>query len=174
MRIVERSDPWAIPFPSYRPLFDCYYRGRLTCLSYVLTVSTFFNKLIFLVGGSITLNSSDPFSAPLIDPALLKSDFDLEVMKYSIRSAQRFVSSPVWKDYIIAPLNGAQNTTMVGTDEELEAYIRANGGTVFHPVGTASMAPANAQWGVVDPDLRVKGLSGLRVVDVSVLVSFWI
>ncbi|KAF5346542.1 hypothetical protein D9756_010032 [Leucocoprinus leucothites] len=119
--------------------------------------------------GSIRLNTSDPFSAPLIDPGLLNTPLDFEIIKYSIRSAQRFLSGRAWKDYIIAPLNGLDNTTMVGTDEELGEYVRANTATIFHPVGTASMAPVDADWGVVDPDLRVKGVSGLRVVDASVL-----
>ena len=43
--------------------------------------------------------------------------------------------------------------------------------TIFHPTGTSSMSPVGANWGVVDPDLRVKGVSGLRVADLSVLVS---
>jgi choline dehydrogenase len=43
---------------------------------------------------------------------------------------------------------------------------------VFHPTGTAAMSPKGAHWGVVDPDLKVKGVEGLRIVDGSVLVSW--
>jgi choline dehydrogenase-like flavoprotein len=43
---------------------------------------------------------------------------------------------------------------------------------VFHPTGTAAMSPKGADWGVVDPDLKVKGVEGLRIVDGSVLVSW--
>jgi choline dehydrogenase-like flavoprotein len=71
----------------------------------------------------------------------------------------------------MAPFDGLNNTTMAGTDEELDEYVRANSATIFHPVGTAAMSPKGAEWGVVDPDLKVKGVKGLRVVDASVLVS---
>jgi choline dehydrogenase-like flavoprotein len=57
------------------------------------------------------------------------------------------------------------------TDAEIDDFIRESGGSVFHPAGTASMSPKGATWGVVDPNLNVKGLSGLRVVDLSVAVS---
>nr|GAT44749.1 aryl-alcohol oxidase-like protein [Mycena chlorophos] len=55
------------------------------------------------------------------------------------------------------------------SDEDIEAYVRANAVPNGHLVGTASMSPVGASWGVVDPDLRVKGVEGLRVVDSSVL-----
>ncbi|KAJ7693354.1 aryl-alcohol oxidase-like protein [Mycena rosella] len=113
--------------------------------------------------GSITLNSSDPFASPLIDPALLSSDFDLFVMREAVKSVQRFVAARAWDGYIIASLiNGT-------TDAELDAYIRSESSSEYHPVGTAAMSPWGARYGVVDPDLRVKGLTGLRVVDASVL-----
>ncbi|KAF5364040.1 hypothetical protein D9756_001004 [Leucocoprinus leucothites] len=119
--------------------------------------------------GSVTISSSDPLKAPLIDPGLLTDDIDMDVMKYAVRSAQKFVTGPAWKDYIVGPVNGQADTTMTGTDAQLEQYIRQNSVTVFHPTGTASMSPVGAQWGVVDPDLKVKGVSGLRIADLSVL-----
>jgi hypothetical protein len=122
----------------------------------------------------VAINTSDPFAAPLINPNLLGTDFDFEVMKFAIRSAQRFAAGPAWTDYIIAPFDGVDNTTMAGTDEELGEYVRANTATIFHPVGTTAMSPVGADWGVVDPDLRVKGVSGLRVVDAGVLVRIYI
>ncbi|TFK33728.1 aryl-alcohol-oxidase from pleurotus Eryingii [Crucibulum laeve] len=116
--------------------------------------------------GSVTLATSNPFDSPLIDPGYLTSEFDLFTMKSAVRSAQRFLSAPIWNGYIIAPVNGLENTT---TDAGLEAYIRANTVTIFHPVGTAAMSPRGSSHGVVDPDLLVKGVVGLRVVDLSVL-----
>lgn len=50
--------------------------------------------------------------------------------------------------------------------------MRAGASSVFHPTGTAAMSPKGADWGVVDPDLKVKGVEGLRIVDGSVLVSW--
>lgn len=88
-------------------------------------------------------------------------------MREAIRSVKRFVSAPAWDGYIIAPTGGLENTD---TDDELNSYIRDNAADFFHPVGTASMSARNAQNGVVDPDLLVKGVAGLRVVDASILV----
>ncbi|KAJ3569077.1 hypothetical protein NP233_g5293 [Leucocoprinus birnbaumii] len=136
-------------------------------------VGSFFNVITVVVSpisrGYVTLDPSNPTGPPLINPGFLNSDFDFEVMKYAVRSAQRFVAGPAWSDYIVAPYPGSNNTTMVGTDAQLGEYIRENTDTIWHPVATASMSPVGADWGVVDPDLRVKGISGLRIADLSVL-----
>ena len=60
---------------------------------------------------------------------------------------------------------------MTASDEELESYITRNTETLYHPSCTARMAPRDVPWGVVDPDLLVKGVTGLRIVDASVFVS---
>ena len=73
-----------------------------------------------------------------------------------------------WDGYIVGPIPPLVNTS---TDAELEAYVRAGGLSVYHPTGTAAMSPKGVHWGVVDPDLKVKGVEGLRIVDGSVLVS---
>ncbi|KAJ7457809.1 aryl-alcohol-oxidase from pleurotus Eryingii [Mycena latifolia] len=114
--------------------------------------------------GAVTLNSSDPLEAPLIDPNFLDSELDFFLLRESVRSAMRFAAAPVWGDYILSPVNFNGNIT----DPDLDKYIRNNAGPVYHPVGTASMSPQGASYGVVDPDLRVKGLAGLRVVDASI------
>ena len=84
-----------------------------------------------------------------------------------MKSARRFLTASPWKDYIIAPFG--EGATL-NTDADFEAFVRANTGSVFHPVSTAAMAPKNSPNGVVNPDLTVKGISGLRIVDASVLV----
>ena len=60
--------------------------------------------------------------------------------------------------------------SVTDTDDELDDYIRQGAVSFFHPVATAAMSPVGAGWGVVDPDLRVKGVLGLRVVDAAVAV----
>ena len=114
----------------------------------------------------MTLNSSNPFASPIIDAGLLASPTDLAVIVESLKTTRRFLSAPAWKNYIIAPFGTAENLT---TDADFETFARANTGTVFHPVGTAAMAPKNAKpgVGVVNSDLTVRGVSGLRVVDAS-------
>ncbi|KAG6844222.1 hypothetical protein H0H87_008700 [Tephrocybe sp. NHM501043] len=115
------------------------------------------------LGGSVTINSSNPLDPPVIDLGLLTSDFDTFIMREAIRSARRFVAAPAWADYTISRVSNAT------TDAELDLYIRSNVNTIFHAVGTAAMSPKGARHGVVDPDLRVKGVGGLRIMDASVL-----
>lgn len=113
----------------------------------------------------MTINSSDPFAAPLIDPGLLSNKVDIVVVREAIRSARRFLTASAWDGFLLE----AENTA--NTDDELDEYIRNNAVSFFHPVATAAMSPVGADWGVVDPDLKVKGVVGLRVVDAAVAVS---
>lgn len=85
-----------------------------------------------------------------------------------MKAIKRFVAAKAWNGYVIAPVGALANAN---TDAQIEAYVRANGATVFHATGTASMSPKGAKWGVVDPDLKVKGVEGLRIADGSILVS---
>ncbi|KAJ7510648.1 aryl-alcohol oxidase [Mycena galericulata] len=116
--------------------------------------------------GALTLNSANPFDQPNINPNLLGSEFDLFVMVEAVTAARDFVKAKAWDGYVIGEFEDLAAAT---TKAKLEAYIKANAGTVFHPVGTASMSPRCAPFGVVDPDLVVKGISGLRIVDASIL-----
>ncbi|KAK7688490.1 hypothetical protein QCA50_008028 [Cerrena zonata] len=115
--------------------------------------------------GSVTINSSDPFAAPLIDPGLLTNKIDIVVVREAIRSARRFLTASAWDGYLLEAMNTAE------TDDELDEYIRQEAVSFFHPVATAAMSPVGADWGVVDPDLKVKGVVGLRVVDAAVAPS---
>ncbi|KAJ7141349.1 alcohol oxidase [Mycena epipterygia] len=115
--------------------------------------------------GAVTLNSNDPLSAPDINPNLLGTDVDMGIMREALKSTMRFASAPAWGGYVISSVG----VSLSSTDDELNTYIRANSRTIFHPAGGASMSPKGATWGVVDPDLLVKGLTGLRIVDLSVV-----
>lgn len=117
--------------------------------------------------GSITLNSSSPWASPLIDPGLFTAPFDVQAMLYAIKSARAFMQSAPWAGIVLG------RTGTVGeaeSDDEIIAAARASASSIFHPTSTARMSPANADFGVVDPQLRVKGVTGLRVVDASVFV----
>ncbi|KAI4522161.1 alcohol oxidase, partial [Schizophyllum commune Loenen D] len=113
--------------------------------------------------GFITINSSDPFAAPLIDPRLLSEPIDLLMVREGIKVGQQFVQAEAWEGYFVKALQDLE------TDEEIEEYVRENTVSFFHPVATAAMSPADADWGVVTPDLLVKGVKGLRIVDASVV-----
>ncbi|KAG6833033.1 hypothetical protein H0H87_012044 [Tephrocybe sp. NHM501043] len=117
--------------------------------------------------GSIKLRSNNPFDSPIIDPALLKTDFDKTTMREAVKAARKFVTAPAWSDYVIAQIGAFAG---VETDAQIDAYVAANAGTIFHPVGTAAMSPKGANTGVTDPDMRLKKVVGVRVVDASVFV----
>ncbi|KAK7441391.1 hypothetical protein VKT23_016639 [Stygiomarasmius scandens] len=132
----------------------------------------FFTVAVNLVSpearGSVTLNTSQisPFDLPIINPNMLSTEFDRVVLREGIKSAFQFTAAPVFSDYILS-VSGALNGTV--TDAAIDAQIQAGTGTGNHPVGTASMSAKNSDWGVVDPDLKVKGLNGIRIVDASIL-----
>ncbi|KAJ7143659.1 aryl-alcohol oxidase [Mycena filopes] len=115
--------------------------------------------------GSITINSSDPLAPPLIDLGMLTSDFDLFALREALKRAQQFFGAPVWRDSIIGPVQDFENMT----SDALDKFIRNMAGPSLHLVGSAAMSAQDAQYGVVDPDLRVMGVKGLRIVDASVL-----
>ncbi|TFK37744.1 aryl-alcohol-oxidase from pleurotus Eryingii, partial [Crucibulum laeve] len=118
--------------------------------------------------GSITLNSSNPFTAPIIDPNFFDTNYDLSVMVYAIRSAQRFIKAQPWNGFVLAPYPDlapvfADNST----DADIVTYIRKFTRTIHHPVGTAAASKEKGK-GVVDSNLLVKNASGIRIVDASV------
>ncbi|KAF9444132.1 GMC oxidoreductase [Macrolepiota fuliginosa MF-IS2] len=126
-----------------------------------------YNAILLMVSpasrGSLTIKSNNPFDNPLIDPGYYSSQFDLLTTREGIKSAVKFSKAPVWENVITGLLANAT------TDAEIDAFIRNNTVSGLHPVGTAAMSSVNASWGVVDPDLLVKRVSGLRIVDASVL-----
>ena len=115
----------------------------------------------------MTIQSTNPFDAPFIDPNMLDTQFDITTMVESIKAIKRFAAAPAWDDYI----TGTVGTLSGTTDADLEQHARQHTTTVFHPSSTASMSSQDSLDGVVNPDLTVKGTSGLRVVDLSVFVS---
>lgn len=118
-------------------------------------------------GGSVIIQSTDPFVAPLINPNMLDTLFDITTMVESIKAIKRFAAAPAWGDYVTSAFGSLAGTS----DAELEEHARQHTTTVFHPTSTASMASQDSLDGVVNPDLTVKGTSGLRIVDLSVFVS---
>ncbi|KAF5316717.1 hypothetical protein D9619_006567 [Psilocybe cf. subviscida] len=115
--------------------------------------------------GSIKITSNNPFDAPAIDPNMLSTDFDIFAMVDAIKNIKRFVAAPAFKNLVEGPFG---TFAQAQTDAQLEAYVRAETTTIFHPTGTASMTKSSSNNGVVNPDLTVKGADGLRIVDASV------
>ncbi|KAF8188674.1 hypothetical protein BJ912DRAFT_1022454 [Pholiota molesta] len=122
-------------------------------------------EMIYVVSGTIKIRSTNPFDAPLIDPNMLTTDFDITAMRESVKAIKQFVTAPAWSDYVIAPVGNLSATSDAGID----AYVRQGTTTIFHPSGTASMTSKDSANGVVNPDFTVKGAEGLRIVDLSVV-----
>ena len=114
--------------------------------------------------GRITLSGPDPHAAPLIDPALLSVDTDIQPLIRAIRLARRILAAP---DFARYEANEVAPGAAVQSDAEISEFIRASAYTVHHQVGTCRMGSAADT--VVDPQLRVRGLQGLRAVDASVI-----
>ncbi len=114
--------------------------------------------------GRIHIAAADPTAAPKIEPNTLAAERDRAVMRGGVRLARRIVAQAPLAPYRgreIAPGEGVQS------DDEIDAWVRANGTTVWHPVGTCRAGIDDDA--VVDAALRVRGLEGLRVVDASVM-----
>lgn len=90
-------------------------------------------------------------------------------MREAVKAVLRFFGYSAWTDYIIGPFGDL--FAAAKDNASIDTYVRGVCTSILHGVGTASMAPVNAHFGVVDPNLKVKGVDGLRVVDASVLVS---
>ena len=116
--------------------------------------------------GRLELRSEDPDGKPRIFPDFLAAREDMEILVRAVRTARRIIADPAFDS-----LRGAELLpgTKVQTDAEIEAYVRQNAGTLFHPVGTCKMGRDPAEGAVVDSQLRVFGVRGLRVVDSSIM-----
>jgi choline dehydrogenase len=121
--------------------------------------------------GRIRLRTPDPRHKPLIDPAYLSDPADLEPLVEGIRMAREFASAASLAKMCKAELAPGAD---VRTDTELRDFIRRDLATLYHPVGTCAMGgnsrlAASKLTSVVDPELRVRGVERLRVVDASVM-----
>ena len=114
--------------------------------------------------GTVRLASSDPAAAPLLDPNYWSDPHDRERSIAGLKVAREIMRQPALKPYVLAERLPGPDLT---TDEDLFNYGCANAKTDHHPVGTCKMGTDNMA--VVDLDLRVHGLTGLRVCDSSVM-----
>ncbi|MEO7393116.1 MAG: choline dehydrogenase [Ramlibacter sp.] len=114
--------------------------------------------------GSVRLASRDPMAAPLIDPNFLGEISDTQLLVKGFKIMRRILGQPA-----LAGHGGKELPTSAGarTDEEIEQFVRNHADTIYHPVGSCRMG--NGPGDVVDAQLRVHGIAGLRVVDASIM-----
>lgn len=114
--------------------------------------------------GTIHIKSRDPSAGPSIRPNFLSSPVDQECMVRSMQIARRIVERPALRRYVVEEMSPGVH---VRSDADWLAFARENGQTIYHPIGTCRMGEDDAA--VVDLRLRVRGMSGLRIVDASVM-----
>ena len=114
--------------------------------------------------GSVRLASAEPLAAPLIDPNFFGEPNDLARLVLGFKRMRRILAQPA-----LAGLGGRELAASANaqSDEAIVQFIRSHADTIYHPVGSCRMG--NGPLDVVDAQLRVHGLQGLRVVDASIM-----
>ncbi|MEP3246647.1 MAG: choline dehydrogenase [Sneathiella sp.] len=113
--------------------------------------------------GTVTLNSTSPTAAPRIDPKFLDHEDDLKVLLAGVKEMERIMHAPAFDAYRGEPLYPVD----LESDEALIETLRNRSDTVYHPVGSCKMGTDDLA--VVDPELKVHGLEGLRIADASIM-----
>ena len=116
--------------------------------------------------GTVGLRSSDPFDDPTILANYLATDEDRRALREGVRIARDVAAQAALDPYRDAEYSPGAD---VRSDADLDAWIRAKSETIYHPVGTCRMGAAGDPLAVVDDQLRVQGIAGLRVIDASVM-----
>jgi choline dehydrogenase len=114
--------------------------------------------------GTIMAQSADPFQYPAIRPNYLSAPSDLRVLISGVEQTRKIFAQPAMAAYSVEETVPGPG---IASDEQFADYARKAGTNVFHPVGTCKMG--TDPMAVVDPRLRVIGLTGLRVIDASVM-----
>ncbi len=122
------------------------------------------NNMRPLSRGEVKLASNNPADAPLIDPNYMSDPADLAKMIACVRIGREIMESKVFKPYVSGPY---APTPDIRSDQQILEYVKQSAETDYHPVGSCRMGTdADA---TVDPELKVRGLDGLRVIDSSIM-----
>ncbi|TFK22283.1 aryl-alcohol oxidase [Coprinopsis marcescibilis] len=116
--------------------------------------------------GKVGISSSNPFDEPVFNPAYLETKLDRDLIMEGIRTTKRFFAGPGWAEVLGDPQFADPD---VLPREQWETITKMSVFSGIHGVGTASMSSKSSRNGVVGPDLKVKSLQGLRIVDASVI-----
>lgn len=117
--------------------------------------------------GWVRLKSDDPFDKPEINPNYLDDELDRQIVVKAIRLARRMMHAPALAPYFDHEVYPGVERGQ--TDDELLDIARERGTSSYHLMGTCKMGPASDRSAVVDSELRVHGLAGLRVIDASIM-----
>jgi choline dehydrogenase len=153
------SVPWSYPEPSDDVPEDATIARKesftvLACMIYPES------------RGSVTLKSNDPDHLAAVDPNYLAEQADMDTLVAGFELTRQFAETEPMKQYIKSEgYPGAKCQSRA----EIEEHVRTSCRTVYHPVGTCKMGPDSDGMAVVDAQLRVKGIEGLRVADASIM-----
>lgn len=116
--------------------------------------------------GAVTLGAANPMSAPIIRPNYLEDEADVRALVRAVHLARWFTSVPGYE-----PLCGDELApgSAAASDADLARFVRRAATSIHHAAGTCRMGPASDAAAVVDADLRVRGVEGLRVADASIM-----
>ena len=116
--------------------------------------------------GYLTVRSHDPREHPLIEPNYLQTDHDVRVMRDGVKITREILAQPAFDEF-----RGAEMTPGADqiSNEAIDQFVRERSETCYHPCGTCKMGADNDPQAVVDANLRVRGIEGLRVVDASIM-----
>jgi choline dehydrogenase len=116
--------------------------------------------------GTVRIRSADPFEPPAMQPNYLSTAEDRATLIAGIRLARRLAATPAMRPLVAAEYRPGPEAV---TDDDLLEFAKDSAGTIFHPSGTTRMGPASDPLAVVDAELRVHRVTGLRVVDCGVM-----
>ncbi|WOQ70061.1 choline dehydrogenase [Microbacterium limosum] len=114
--------------------------------------------------GEVRVTSADPSVPPIVDPNYMADEEDWKTSVAGLRIIRDILSQPAFAPYVKSETMPGSDVT---TDADLRAYITEWGKTDYHPVGSCRMGVDDLA--VVDPELRVRGLKNLRVIDSSIM-----
>ncbi len=143
------------PFSAERPQDGLHRFSGFTSIAYQLRPES---------RGEIKLKSPDPFDAPAVHPNYLATETDERTIVAGLKLCRRILATPRMQGFIEAEF---QPGPAIESDEELLDYARRRGGTVYHPTSTCKMGIDPLA--VVDAELKVHGIEGLRVADASIM-----
>jgi choline dehydrogenase len=119
--------------------------------------------------GELTLRSSDPLAKPRIVTNSLSEPEDVASLVAGMKLAREMAQSEPLKSKTVKAVLPGDEVFASGDDEDIVEHLRERVELIYHPVGTCRLGAADDEHAVVDPELRVRGLRGLRVVDASVM-----
>jgi choline dehydrogenase/4-pyridoxate dehydrogenase len=116
--------------------------------------------------GTLSLRSADPKAPARLEFNFLSTDKDLKAVRTGLRMTREIFQQSPLRDFIDVEVSPGKDKV---SDADIDAYARSTGQTVYHPLGTCRMGTDKDEMAVVDPELRVRGVDNLRVVDASVM-----